>query len=165
MPWSDIEKRRAYRRRRYAETGREWGTMPAICPVCSKERMVSKNSSLITTLPKDDAGRVIKRCRACSKRKDYAPWMDKEFVTDYQAKKRRELKVRAITHMGGKCIDCGLAYNGTNGYAFDFDHRDGSGKEFAIASKSYSWPRVLVELVKCDLRCVICHRKRHSEPY
>jgi hypothetical protein len=167
MSWKNPGDRRAYRRRKYAEMrdageAREWGKIPAICPVCSKTREISKNQHGITKLPKKD-GMVIRRCRSCSKRKDYAPWFDKDHVRDYQMLRRQKLKVRAIEYLGNYCMSCGLAYDGDNSYAFDFHHRDPQAKDFLPASRNRAWKKVQAELDKCDLLCAICHRKLHFE--
>jgi len=171
MPWSDPEKRKQHRREKYArlkESGwkRDWGAVIAICPICSEVRELSKNSSNITTEnPKDSEGRYIKRCRSCSKRKDYAPWFDPSFVKKKHNEKRRALKIRAIEYLGGQCLDCGLVFDGSNPYAFDFHHRDPAQKDFLPTGKTYRWEKVAPELDKCDLLCAICHRKIHYENY
>src|SRR5690625_1813716 len=170
MPHKCVKARREYRRRKYAEAKakgetRNWGKVTCICPVCENVRELSKNSHGITKLSRDAEDRIIKRCRSCSKRKDYAPSQDPEHRRDYSRLKRQALKVRAIQHKGGRCLHCGLKYNGTNGSAFDFHHHTNDDKDFAIASKNYAWPKVEAELEKCHLLCVICHRAVHSDQY
>ncbi len=167
MPYTNIERRRERARQRYdakkVHGGRDWGRVSAICPVCSKTRTLSKNSHGITSIDRNDDGRVIKRCRSCSKRKDYAPWFDKEYVRDSLSQRRRALKVRSVEYLGGSCTDCGYVFVGDNPYAFDFHHRNPTEKKFGPASKTYSWEKTREELDKCDLLCAICHRKVHFE--
>ncbi len=55
------------------------------------------------------------------------------------------------------CIDCG-----TNERRLDFDHRPGTVKEFTLGKPRVSWARLLIELEKCDVRCVSCHARRHN---
>jgi hypothetical protein len=108
---------------------------------------------------------VVKRCRSCSKVKVYAPSFDPAYIRSYQRSKRQQLKVRAIEHSGGRCLDCGLPYDGKNGYAFDFHHLDSKTKDYSISAKNRSWEKLLVELAKCVLLCGLCHRRRHSDEY
>lgn len=62
-----------------------------------------------------------------------------------------------------KCIDCGYDRDAR---ALDFDHRDPSLKLADISSMMNStWPAILAELDKCDVRCACCHRiKTHRKP-
>ncbi len=58
------------------------------------------------------------------------------------------------------CADCGYR---KSGLALDFDHARGV-KEFSIATNvGLSWPRILAELAKCDVRCSNCHRIKTEE--
>ena len=142
--------------------GREWGTLDAICPVCSSVRKVTKNSFYITRLPKNEQGYTIRKCRSCARREVYNT--PSKYVKDFSADRRKQQRIYGIKYLGGKCIDCGLQYDGTNGCAFDFDHRKPEEKEFSI-NRRFSWAKIQKELDKCDLRCSLCHRKKHSFPY
>jgi rubredoxin len=154
MSWKQIEDRRAWRRKRYAELResghvRDWGMIEAICPVCGEPRWISKNRHGITKVPQDGSGRVIARCKSCARRKDFAPSYTNQYSREKGVERRIDQKQFSIQHLGGKCLDCGLVYDGSNGYAFDFHHRDPATKRFQVGSKY-------------DLLCAICHRKRHS---
>lgn len=73
--------------------------------------------------------------------------------------KQRQLKIKAIEYMGGKCIDCGLE---GSPWVFDFHHRDPSQKEWSWGNKrTSSWTTLKEEIDKCDLLCANCHRTRH----
>jgi hypothetical protein len=68
----------------------------------------------------------------------------------------RELKTKP-------CTDCGQAYPW---YVMDFDHRDGTVKEFDISKgvrRGLAIARVLAEVEKCDLVCANCHRARTAQ--
>lgn len=55
------------------------------------------------------------------------------------------------------CVDCGQSYPY---YCMDFDHARGE-KKFEISRASgANAKKLLEELVKCDVVCAICHRKR-----
>jgi len=49
----------------------------------------------------------------------------------------------------------------------DFDHRDPATKRCDVARLAVRkpWSAVLVEIAKCDVRCVNCHRKRTAEQF
>lgn len=61
------------------------------------------------------------------------------------------------------CADCNLFYPY---YVMDFDHIDGTTKEFNIsrmAADSHNREKILEEIDKCDLVCSNCHRIRTHE--
>lgn len=168
MPYKDKEQQNERKRQRYAELrsqgiSRTYKKFSAICPVCSGIRELTDYHNGLGKLQRNADGHIIKRCRSCSKRKDYAKWYDNNFIRQEHNKKLRELKVKCIEYLGGKCQDCGLIYNGSNPYAFDFHHRNPEEKKFLPASKLFSWEKCKSELDKCDLLCAICHRKLHFE--
>lgn len=93
-----------------------------------------------------DKGKYL-RCRQCR--------------TNAVTKRRRKIKLMAITYLGNRCKDCGLV--DTCPDIYDFHHE--KGKDFGIAEKGYtrSWETVKQELDKCILLCANCHRRRHSK--
>lgn len=170
MPWKSAEKRREFRRKKYAEqlaagVKRDWGKIEAVCPVCGEARFITKNTHGITKLPKDEQGRIIRRCRSCSRIQPDAKVHNTAILVDEHRRRRMQQKVRAIEYLGNKCADCRYAYSGANAYAFDLHHRDPSQKDFLPTSKTYSWEKCKAELDKCDLLCAICHRAKHSDKY
>lgn len=75
--------------------------------------------------------------------------------------RQRELKIKAIEYLGGKCKKCG--YDGISA-VFDFHHRDPAEKDFSWGNKRTSnWENLQKELDKCDLLCANCHREIHDE--
>jgi len=78
----------------------------------------------------------------------------------------REHKVKCIAYKGGKCAQCGLEYDGTNGAIFHFHHIDPSLKESGIGDLgSVSWERTVIELDKCVMLCANCHSLVHAGRY
>lgn len=53
------------------------------------------------------------------------------------------------------CVDCGE----TDPAVLDFDHV--RGKEFLVTREliNKSWPMILAEIEKCEVRCANCHRR------
>ena len=102
------------------------------------------------------------RCRGCQKiwYKDYYENSGKE--KDRLAR-NRTAKAKLIRETIRKlkqdpCMDCGESYPP---YVMDFDHRDGSEKEFNVGNMTRSSvQKVLDEIAKCDLVCANCHRER-----
>jgi len=73
----------------------------------------------------------------------------------------RNVKIKAIEYLGGKCKDCGLQ---DDPCVFDFHHTDPTQKELTLASRGgRSFKSIKAELDKCELLCANCHRKRHSK--
>lgn len=60
-----------------------------------------------------------------------------------------------------KCMDCPMEINEENHYLFDLDHRVGTVKYTSVAlMRTSSNARFNEEIAKCDLVCLMCHRKR-----
>ena len=55
------------------------------------------------------------------------------------------------------CVDCG-----TRDGRLNFDHRPSEIKSFNLAHPRCSVKRLLLEVAKCDVRCVACHARRHG---
>ncbi len=75
------------------------------------------------------------------------------------ARRRRELREKAVAYLGGKCSICG--YNKCVS-AFDFHHINALEKDFTISAKMTSWKAIEKELLKCVLLCSNCHREVHD---
>lgn len=84
-----------------------------------------------------------------------------------QEKKQKyhhERKAKLILHLGGKCLECGLVYNGQNAAVFQFHHRNPSEKQGRIEFW-WAWARILEEAAKCNLVCANCHHLIHGGSY
>lgn len=56
------------------------------------------------------------------------------------------------------CFDCGYS---KHGFALDFDHLPGEEKLKSISVMlSWSWSKIMAEVLKCDVVCANCHRIR-----
>jgi hypothetical protein len=59
------------------------------------------------------------------------------------------------------CVDCGQS----DPILLEFDHRDRTTKTKPVTHIALRkpWKRVLAEIAKCDVRCVVCHRRRTAQ--
>jgi len=82
-------------------------------------------------------------------------------AVDAVARRRRNLKLKALKYKGGKCEQCGYKKSIR---ALEFHHRDPNEKDFHISNGGHtrSWDRVKTELDKCDLLCANCHAETHD---
>lgn len=82
----------------------------------------------------------------------------REYLKAAVTKRRRVLKQRAVTLMGGECMICG--YKKHQG-VLEFHHIDASTKSFGVSGGGFSrsWESILLELQKCVLLCANCHRE------
>lgn len=102
-------------------------------------------------------------CRACfaeANAANYAKNRDREkarLVAQTMAR-REGVRKHIIDYLAAHpCVDCGE----TDVVVLEFDHR---GEKLAdvstYANGGRSWPRVLAEISKCDVRCANCHRRK-----
>lgn len=80
---------------------------------------------------------------------------------------KRELKEWAIDYLGGKCSnnDCPIAHLDLPNIIMEFHHEDPNVKECNISQMIFSRRsknEIQIELDKCVLLCVICHRLLHT---
>lgn len=85
--------------------------------------------------------------------------MDNEYMREYMAARRNLRRTRLIELAGGECIRCGSMDQ------LEFDHRDRRTRLFSLSGcyLDKSWKLILDELVKCDLLCSSCHKKKSRE--
>lgn len=59
--------------------------------------------------------------------------------------------------LGGKCVICGRTS------FLQFHHRFGEEKHFEIRNCLHtSLERLIAEIAKCDLMCIVCHHRWHD---
>jgi hypothetical protein len=72
----------------------------------------------------------------------------------------RNLKIKAVQYLGGKCSKCG--YNKCM-RSLNFHHKDPTQKAFSLAKKKcLKWEDTKAELDKCLLLCANCHGEIHD---
>ena len=115
-----------------------------ICKFCKKIKPVSDFYVV--------KGYKRKECKKCANRLRH----------ESRLKKRRELKIKAVQCLGGKCQRC--RYNKYIG-ALEFHHfqKEGKEKEIHDLLDKPNWEKIRKELKKCILVCANCHREIHSQ--
>jgi hypothetical protein len=108
-------------------------------------------------------------CRPCAR--DYGRRHYRQNRTAYVRRARaRTVRERAVVQQkvaeyltGRRCVDCGER----DIVVLEFDHRDGEKKRANVARLvlSGSWEAVALEIEKCDVRCVNCHRLRTARQF
>ena len=109
--------------------------------------------------------RLQSKCKSCQRayHRFYYRNNKLRFIEKNRRNKRRQRKrLRAILEETKQrpCQDCGGHFHP---WVMEFDHRDGSTKEAAVAdlvSKGCTDARLLTEIRKCDIVCANCHRMR-----
>lgn len=82
--------------------------------------------------------------------------MSYEYMRNYRIRRTTERRNLAIKYLGGKCTKCKVVDN------LEFDHVDPKTKLYEIATHlwDYSWNKLLLELNKCQLLCISCHKEK-----
>lgn len=78
------------------------------------------------------------------------------YYRDYMLARYKRRYQEAIDNLGGICIRCGSSED------LQFDHKNPETKSFSIGKSivSISRARLEAELVKCQLLCGECHKKK-----
>ena len=86
----------------------------------------------------------------------------RDYLIRAVAKRRKQIRLKAIAHLGGKCMKCGYSKYPE---VLEFHHKDSEQKDFNVSRKGHcrSWERVKKEIEKCVLLCANCHRELHVE--
>lgn len=113
-----------------------------VCPKCNRKLLICKENFYI----KKSGGGVHPWCRECN--------------NAISLSKQRDMKIKAVSIMGGACQICG--YNKYVG-ALDFHHKDPNVKEYNISQlRTYSFEKLKIELDKCLCVCRNCHAEIHA---
>lgn len=108
-------------------------------------------------------------CMAYKNKEDQKTYARKHYLANreayneraraWEAKRKHENKLRVWKYLHEHpCVDCGES----DPVVLEFDHVRGI-KEDNVGSlmrKTTSWPRILSEIQKCDVRCANCHRRK-----
>lgn len=123
----------------------------------SKKRCKVKKAAYDKEYNRKNRERILRR------KKDYYQRSRGVLLRRYR-KKWQQVLGDVMQEMGGKCVCCGLEFDGYNFYAFDRHHVNPKTKSFHInasmASKK-SYAELLEEAEKCILLCALCHRELH----
>lgn len=76
--------------------------------------------------------------------------------------RRYKIKLKALTYLGGKCVECEYDENIS---CLDFHHINPNDKVHNLGANiitTKKWVEIERELNKCIILCANCHRKKHS---
>ena len=129
------------------------------CCMCHQEKPEADFAfRSIATGVRQDHCRV---CHAACRRQHYLDNREEYIQREVARMKgyREENRVLLLEYLKSHpCVDCGQS----DPVLLEFDHRDRSTKTKAVTHIALrkTWKRVLAEIAKCDVRCVVCHRRR-----
>lgn len=127
-----------------------------VCTKCNKTKPLTDFS--IMRRASDGLQGRCKSCMSEEAKKNYLENKDRYFKV---AKNRdAELDKLIFECKDRPCTDCGIKYPP---YVMDFDHLDGSAKEFNVSMmrrRRMAFKKILDEIAKCEVVCANCHRIR-----
>jgi predicted HNH restriction endonuclease len=84
---------------------------------------------------------------------------NKQHMLDFQREAKRQRKLEAIQHLGGKCHKCEGVFHPA---VYEFHHTDPTTKTKDPSKMLLlKWETITKELDKCQLLCANCHRLVH----
>jgi hypothetical protein len=131
-----------------------------ICSKCEQTKPIDQFP--VNRAKKGGRGGTCRECHSVYVRKHYAD------NVGYYVKKAKSNRIQCRTFVrqlkeNSPCLDCGRLYPGEP-WLKDFDHRPEETKSFNVASSHDLGIRaVSVEIAKCDVVCLICHRRRTAK--
>jgi hypothetical protein len=78
----------------------------------------------------------------------------------YSLYKRKQIKLKLIEQLGGKCVICNGIYHHA---AFDFHHTRDKIRDISNMLLNCSEKEIFEEAKKCILLCANCHRIHHAK--
>jgi len=128
-----------------------------LCVVCQRQKEEGEFNR-----KGDELQSKCKLCQSAYHRLYYSKNKSRFIEKNRRNKNRQRKRLRAILldikqHPGA---DCGGTFHP---WVMEFDHREGSIKEAAVAnlvSKGCTDARLLEEISKCEVVCANCHRMR-----
>ena len=134
------------------------------CYMCGETK--PETEFAFADMAKGTRQRHCRRCQAAYRHAHYLANRDDYIrrevarMARYRDENRALLLAYLLDH---PCVDCGVR----DPLVLDFDHRDPSTKrnEVARLAATKSWPQVLAEIAKCDVRCANCHRRKTARQF
>jgi len=136
--------------------------MPKTCPKCQRELSESEFNWKVKNV------KLAVHCKDCSRK--YIKEHYKNNLGYYLTKAHKRNHEQDITchnYIGSylsahPCVDCGEK----DILVLEFDHRDRKEKEIDICQTvrhGYSIDRIKKEILKCEVRCANCHRRKTAK--
>lgn len=136
--------------------------MKKICSGCGQERDV-ENDFAWKNKVKGTRQRWCKFCQAEANRRHYQNnkqiYMERALTRNALVNNENKQKLYAYLSKH-PCVDCGQ----TDIRVLEFDHVRGKSASITNLLKNTApWEMIEAEIVKCEVRCVNCHRIKTSE--
>jgi len=90
------------------------------------------------------------------------PYKNKADLYLNQKRRWNKVKRKAISYLGGKCLDC--KKSDLHPALYDFHHPNDNKECDWTKLRLRSWDKITKELDKCELLCAYCHRLKHVHP-
>lgn len=126
-----------------------------VCSACFEEKEIDPHFPVRRTRPDGHEG----RCRSC-KRAGVRVYYGKDpsRQATFNRTRRDALRERIFDYLAEHpCVDCGE----NDVVVLQFDHCRGTKVccVGAAVSRGWSWPKIVVEIEKCEVRCANCHMR------
>ena len=134
-----------------------------ICTKCQQDKSLAEFS-----FRKKEVGKRHAWCQPCMRKHNMSRYYSRHsyYKSHHQTltEKSRQAKSQLLLTylLEHPCLDCGES----DPIVLEFDHRDGVEKIGSVTEMvchNCSWPKIMAEIQKCDVRCANCHRRRTAK--
>lgn len=81
---------------------------------------------------------------------------------EWHKKIQKENRIQLFNYLKEHpCVDCGES----DPVVLEFDHFKNKSYEVSKMQWSYTWPRILEEINKCEVRCSNCHKRKTAKQF
>lgn len=136
-----------------------------ICIKCNQEKSIDQFQKRKLSIDG-----LQTRCRECNSEYNkiwYIQNREKRRIgiKSRKSKVREENAKRLIFYfLKNPCVDCKI----TDPLVLEFDHIDPNKKDFNVSyllDGSHNWETIMREIVKCEVRCANCHKRKTAEQF
>lgn len=131
-----------------------------VCPRCKVEKPADAFAKAANR--KDGLQIYCRTCRAAVDKASYERPERQRAIRDSNKARTQEVRLWTFAYLKTHpCVDCGE----TDPIVLEFDHVQGNKRDAVSRLIRYSLQVVQDEILKCEVRCANCHRRKTAKQF